>query len=108
MVDTAKILYSGQPGTTDTLAYTVPAATTTIVRHIHVVNTSGAAVTATLGLNSGAALASANHFLSAKTLPVEGTYDWSGFAVLEADDTIRALQESATACTFLISGVEVT
>lgn len=106
MADTGKILYTGQPGTGDTLLYTVPGSTTTYVRSIHICNTTGTARTVTLGLNSGAALAAANHFLSAVTIPANGTYDWSGNQVLEAADTIRALQENATACTFHISGIE--
>src|SRR3972149_4903657 len=45
MADTGKILYSAQPGTGDTLLYTVPASTTTAVRGIHVCNTTGTAAT---------------------------------------------------------------
>jgi hypothetical protein len=106
MADTGKILYTGQPGTSDTLLYTVPALTTTYVRSIHICNTTATPRTVTLGLNSGAALAAANHFISAVTIPANGTYDWSGNQVLEAADTVRALQENATACTFHLSGIE--
>ncbi len=105
MADVAKKLYTGAPGTTDTLLYTAPA-TGTIVRSIHIVNTTGVAATITLGLNAAAALAAANHFLSAYSIPANGTYDWSGFAVLDASATIRALQGTAAALTVTISGVE--
>ena len=108
MADAGKKLYTGQPGTGDTLLYTAPALTTTYVRSIHICNTTGTARTVTLGLNSAAALAAANHFISAVTIPPNGTYDWSGNQVLEAGQTIRALQENATACTFHISGIEAT
>lgn len=106
MADTAALLYEGQPATTDTLLYTATGVTA-IVRSIHIVNTTGTARTVTLGLNSGAALAGANHFLSALTIPANDFFDWSGFAVVSAAGTIRALQENATACTFTISGVTV-
>ena len=107
MADTVTQLYTGQPGTTDTLLYTVPGATKTVVRGIHVANTTGSAATITLGLDSAAALAAANHFLSAVSVPANGTYDWSGFQVLNAAETIRALQGTSTALTVHISGIEV-
>lgn len=106
MADTGKRIYTGQPATTDTLLYTVPAATTTYIRSIHVANTTGTAATITIGLNSGATLAAANHFLSAVSIPPNGTYDWSGNQVLGATETIRALQGTNTALTVHISGVE--
>lgn len=108
MADTLKPLYTGQPGTGDTLLYTAPGSTTTAVRSIHICNTTGTARTVTIGLRSGAALAAANHFISAVTIPANGgTYDWSGNQVLLTGETIRALQENATACTVHISGIEV-
>lgn len=106
MADVAKNMYEGQPGTTDSLLYTTVAAGA-IVRSIHVTNTTGAAATITLGLNAGGALATANHFLSALSVPANSTYDWSGFQVLNASATIRALQGTASALTVTISGVEL-
>lgn len=105
MADVAKLLYEGQPGTTDTLLYTAPA-TATIVRGIHAANTTAAAATLTLGVNAGAALAAANQFIPALTIPPNSTYDWSGFLVVSAAGTIRALQGTAAAVTVVISGVE--
>lgn len=106
MADAAKKMYEGQPGTTDTLLYTTVAAGA-IVRAIHVANTTGAAATVTLGLNAGGALATTNHFLSAVSIPANSTYDWSGFQVLDASATIRALQGTSAALTVTISGVEL-
>ena len=108
MPATLKRMYTGQPGTADTLLYTVPAGTRATVTAIHIVNTTGTAATITLGLNAGSALAAANHFLSALSVPGNGTYDWTGAHVLEAGETIRALQGTAGALTVHISGVEVT
>lgn len=106
MADVAKKMYEAQPGTTDTLLYTTVAAGG-IVRSIHAVNTTGAAATLTIGLNAGATLAAANHFISAISIPANSTYDWSGFQVLDASATIRGLQGTASAITVTISGVEL-
>lgn len=105
MADLAKLMYEGQPSTADTLLYTAPAAAA-IVRNIHIVNTTATAATITLGMNAGAALALTNHFLTARTIGPNDTYDWSGFLVISAAGTIRALQGTAAACTVIISGVE--
>lgn len=106
VLDTPNDLYEGQPGTGDTLLYTAPAAGVTAVRAIHVANTTGSAATITLGLNAAAALAAANHFLSAVSIPANGTYDWSGWQIVNASGTIRALQGTGSALTVTISGVE--
>lgn len=104
MADVATKLYEAQPGTGDTLLYT-DGGNGTIVRAIHVCNTTATAATITIGLNAAAALAAANHFLSAVTIPANGTYDWSGFQVVSASGTIRGLQGTSTALTVTISGV---
>jgi hypothetical protein len=106
MADVAKDMYEGQPGTSDTLLYTAPA-TGAVVRSIHIANTTSSAATITLGLKAGAALAAANHFLSALSIPANSTYDWSGFQVLGNAATIRALQGTSTALTVTIAGVEL-
>lgn len=104
MADVATSLYEGRPGTGDTLLYT-DGGNGTIVRGIHVANTTDTDATITLGLNAGGALAAANHFLSALTVPANGVFDWSGFAVVSASGTIRALQGTSNALTVTISGV---
>lgn len=106
MADVAKKMYEGAPGTTDSLLYTAPA-TGAVVRNIHVANTTSTAATITIGLNTGAAIAAAEHFLSALTVPANGVVDWNGFAVLDASETIRGLQGTASALTVTISGVEL-
>lgn len=97
-------VYQGQPGTSDTLLYT-STGTKTAVRAIHVCNTTANNATITIGLSAGAALAAANHFISALTIPASGSYDWSGNQVLESGETIRALQGTSSALTVRISGI---
>lgn len=105
MADVAKAMYTGAAAATDTLLYTAPA-TGAVVRSIHACNTAATDATITIGLRAGGALAAANHFASALTVPANGTYDWSGFEVLGNAETIRALA-SATTVTWTISGVEL-
>ncbi len=108
MATTPKPLYSGQPGTGDTLLYTAPGATTTIVKQITVGNTTATAATITLGLRSGAALAAANQIFTAKSVAANDTLIIPLTHVLLTTETIRALQGTSTALTVHISGVEIT
>lgn len=84
--------------------YTVPAATTTIIRNIHAVNTG--AVPATFNLSIGADAAAARLF-SAHVIPAGQVLDWAGFIVVTAAEILQAFA-SAVAVTLTITGVEVT
>ncbi len=108
MATTPKPLYSGQPGTGDTLLYTAPGATSTIVKQITVGNTTGTAATLTLGLRSGGTLAAANQVFTAKSVPANDTLVIPLTHVLLTGETIRALQGTSSALTVHISGVELT
>ena len=108
MADASGRIYGpAQPGTTNATLYTVPAATTVVVRNIHICNTSGSAATISLAINGTAATA-ANCWLSALSIPANGSYDWSGFLHLSTTDTIQSLQGTASALTVTISGVITT
>ena len=110
MTDTAKKMYQGQPAGSDTLLYTPPATGATVLA-IHVANRTAIPATITIGLNASGTLAAANHFLSALSVPANGTYDWTGMAQLDASattGTIRGLQGTASALTVIISGNEIT
>lgn len=84
--------------------YTVPASTSTILRSIHVANTSASAP-ASFTLSIGADAAGTRLF-AAYPIPPGGVLDWSGFIVLNAADTVQALASVAT-LTLTMSGVEV-
>lgn len=106
MADTAKRLCGPIALTTVTTVvyYTVPAATTTIVRNIHVVNTSiSTASSFSLAIGDGTA---ATRLFSAYSTAGQAVIDWSGFLVLNAGDTLTAAGNPAT-LTMTISGVEV-
>lgn len=98
-------MYTGQPGTTDTLLYTVPGGTTSLIKQITLTNTDTVTRTVTLGLNSGGALAAANHLFSATPLVAKSVTVVDVSQVLTTGQTVRALQESATAVVVRISGV---
>lgn len=111
MAYTPTRLYTGQPGTTITTLYTVPASTRVIVRQIIVANTTGTAATFTLHLvpNSGGSVgtaAAANAIATAVSVAANSTTYLEVRQVLgAANDTIQALQGTASALTFAISGV---
>lgn len=105
---TEKRFYQGQPGTSDTLLATVTTSTTWIVKQIVCANTDSASQTITIGLNSGATLAAANHILSAVSIAANTTYILDLSQVLNSTETIRGLQGSASKITVIISGIERT
>jgi hypothetical protein len=105
MADTAKRLYGPNTLTTSAATlYTVPAATTAIVRNIHVVGSSGTTLTLLLGIGG---VAIGNCLFYNTPVPGAGVLDWSGFLVLTAAETIQAQASSATSVTVTISGIEV-
>lgn len=90
--------------------YTVPASTKTIVRHIHVENPSGAAVTFTLSIGADAA---AVRIFDALSIPAAaaGTFDnvvdHPCYYVLEAAEIIQALAGTNNILVLVISGDEL-
>lgn len=105
--DPIRVYGPAQPGAANGTLYTVPGATTLIVRNIHIANTTGAAATITLAIN-GTSDTAANCFLEGLSIPADGVYNWNGFLVLEAAETIQGKQGTASALTVVISGVNVT
>lgn len=86
--------------------YTVPALTTTVIRNIHVVNTTSGGVTFNLLVNAAASSTATALFYSYNVAPY-GVVDWSGMIVLNAADYLTSLAGVATSLVLTISGVEV-
>lgn len=106
MPDTAKRLTGPSQLTAAAVTkYTVPAATTAIVRSIMAINVTGSAVTFTLSIGVDA---SGTRFYSGVTIPANGVLDWSGFLVLATAEIIQAYSNTASAVNLVVSGVEVT
>ena len=83
--------------------YTTPAATKTIVRHIHVDN-PGAAITFTLSIGADAA---AVRIFDAFPIPT-GPYDHFCYYVLEAAELIQALASVTNQLVLTVDGDECT
>jgi hypothetical protein len=106
MPDTLKRLAGPQHLTVASATlYTTPAATTTVIRNLHVCNTSASAQTFSIGLNASATTV-ANQLFASYQLPPNGVVDLSGCWVLGAGDYLTGVCTNATTLTVYISGVE--
>ncbi len=83
--------------------YTVPALTKTIVRHIHVSNPSGGAVTFTASIGADAA---ATRIFDAYSIAAGAVLDHFCYYVLEAAEIIQALSGTNNVLTLTIDGDE--
>jgi hypothetical protein len=83
--------------------YTVPAATTTTIRSIHIVNTTGGSVSFYLSIGADAV---GTRLYSAYTVGAGDVYDWTGSIVLNATEVLAAHASAATSLTAVVSGVE--
>ena len=82
--------------------YTTPAATTAVVRAVHVVNetTTSAAFTLSVGVDGAG-----KRFFYAQQVAPGDSFDWSGNLVLAAGDVLQAYASAPAALTITISGV---
>lgn len=91
--------------------YTTPAATKTVVRHIHVQNPSGSAVTFTLSIGADAA---GTRVLDAFSIPAAAAgvtasvLDIWCYYVLEATEVIQAFSGTNNILTLTLDGDEIT
>lgn len=90
--------------------YTVPATTRTIIRHIHVQNPSGSAVTFTASIGADAA---GTRILDAFSIPAaaagerESVKDFWCYYVMEAAEIFQALAGTNNILTLTINGTEI-
>jgi hypothetical protein len=75
-----------------------------IVRNMHIANVTGTAATLKLSIGADAI---GTRLLGDVSIPANGTYDWSGFLVLESTETLQATGGTDDALTITVSGVEV-
>lgn len=85
--------------------YTVPASTKTQVRHIHVQNPSGSAVTFTLSIGADAA---GVRIFDAYSIAANSILDHFGIYVLDATEVIQAFAGTNNILTLTIDGDEIT
>lgn len=88
--------------------YTVPASTILVIRHIHLSNPTGGAVTATLAIGSGAT--AANRILDAQSIPAAGAgvtgnvLDLYGPWTLAAAEILAGFAGAATSIVITVDG----
>jgi len=106
MAKTPKRLY-GPALVTNAAAtkYTVPAATATIIRHVHVQNGSGSAATFTMSVGADA---SGTRVFDAYSIGANTPYDWYCYLVMAATEIIQALSGTNNVLTLTIDGDEYT
>lgn len=98
-------LYRGQPGTTNTTLYTVPASTSVKLGSIVVCNTTSTAATLTLSVAAtGGTAGATNQILSAYTIRPNDTITIDSSVYMDAAGFIAGLQGTAAALTVTISG----
>lgn len=85
--------------------YTVPASTKTLIRHVHISNPSGAAVTFTMSVGADAA---AVRVFDAYSIAAGTVLDWYPFLVLNAAEIIQALAGTTLVLDITINGTEYT
>ena|SRR3990167_11045543 len=106
MADTAtRLAGPTQLGTGAATVYTVPGATTAIIRSLLVCNTTANQVKFTVSI--GADAAGTRVFFERAIAPRE-TFEYHGFIVLTAAGTLQAYADTASAATLTVSGVQVT
>lgn len=85
--------------------YTVPAGTITVLRHIHVVNPSGGAVTFTMSIGADAA---GVRIYDAWSIAAGSELDRWCYYVLTAAEIIQALSGTNNVLTLTLDGDEIT
>lgn len=104
-----KILYQGQPSTSDALLYE-PSNVTAYIDGATICNPTGGAVTVTISVvKGGGAMADANKQYAAFSIGAGATETLGGLLNIrmESGDELRALASAATSLTLTISGREV-
>lgn len=88
-----------------TTVYTVPSVTKTIVRHIHVSNPSGSAVTFTLSIGADAA---GKRLFDAFSIPNGSVIDHICYYVMEAAEVIQTFSGTNNVLVITIDGDQLT
>lgn len=85
--------------------YTVPAVTKTIVRHVHISNPTGSAVTFTLSIGTDAA---GVRLYDAHSIPANSVRDDYWYEIMEAAEIIQGFAGTANVLVITINGDEIT
>lgn len=100
-----KRLYGpAQVATGPTTVYTAPALTKTVIRHIHLSNPSGAAVTFTLSVGADAA---ATRVYGAYSVAANSVYDAFVYVVVDAAEIVTVSAGTTAVLVLVIGGDEI-
>lgn len=105
MAETFKLLYQNQVPSTATTLYTVPSATSTLIKTMRIVNTSASAATIKIWQNG---TADANVIMPTVSIDAGGFAEFEGSITMAAADYLSAQAGTATAITLTVWGVEIT
>jgi hypothetical protein len=88
--------------------YTPPAATIyTVIRHIHVANKTGGAVTFTLYVGATGGSAGGTELFGAKSVAANDTYDYYCTLKMVSTDFLSGLASAATSLVIVVEGEQV-
>ncbi len=104
MATTPTVLYHGQPTNSATTLYTVPSSTTSIVRHIRVVNPDSSSHTVDLYRNGSA---DANRITETITVLAGGSWEDDVYLPLATGDTIQGKADASSKVTVFIGGAQI-
>lgn len=98
-----------QLGAVNAVLYTVPAATTTVLKNIHFTNTTGGVKKVTLYLvDNGDSPTDANKLFNQTPVPSSGILEYCGWKVLDTPgDTIQGFADSGASVTLHVDGAEI-
>ena len=103
MAETLKKLGQAQIGSAVSAHYTVPATTTTIIKHLRIVNPTVTAATVTL-YHDGTT--DAFMILPAATIEAGGWAEYDGVITMETGDTLQAKSGTDDVMTITVYGME--
>ena len=105
MAETYKKLAQTLVDSSNETLYTVPANTTTIIRSMRLVNTTGTAATVKL-FHDGTA--TANMILPFVTIAANGWAEFDGTIIMEAADTLIGISGTQNVINMTVYGLELT
>lgn len=110
MAFTEKNYARTQLGSTISTIYTVPASTTSIIKSIHLTNTTTTNKRVTLHIvpNAGSA-GDDNKIFDEFMVPANGVVEYNSWRVMDtAGDTVQGFADSATSVTIHLDGADIT
>jgi len=92
----------------NTTLYTVPAATTGIVKDIHICNVTATAADITVWVDvDGTAATDSEAIIKEWSVPANEFLHWDGYIIMSAASTIKATAGTGSAITVTVSGAEI-